>query len=110
MSRSVFSHSSIFRCTRLKYGSEGCAVDGGGIVGFDGPTLGGVKGVAQPTSSPISTAAAISISPRIGSGKLRSFISTTLALLLKRASILVRLRNRFGPFGSDICFPRPVGC
>jgi hypothetical protein len=101
VSRSFFSQSSIFRCTRLKYGSEGCAVEGGGIVGFDGPTLGCVKGVPQPASSPISTTAAISIIPRTGRGKLHSFVSTTLALLLQRTSLGVRPCSSRDPFSLD---------
>jgi hypothetical protein len=79
----------------LEYGTEGCDCCGCGGEGLRGVKSDGAEVVAQPSRLATSTSSISSNASRAGGGKLLSFISTTLALLLKRSSLDVR-RSRSG--------------
>jgi hypothetical protein len=108
MSSSFLSQSSIFRCTRLKYGSEGCGCSVCGIVGFLGPTLGCVEGVAQPSNSAVNSSSAATVSSLAlcghASGRIRSILSSAL----QTAGLFVRSTDGRLPFQSNIVLPLAV--
>jgi hypothetical protein len=108
MSSSFFSQSSIFRCTRLKYGSEGCGCSIGGIVGFLGPTLGCVEGVAQPSNSAVNSSGTATVSSLALCGKASGRIRSILSSALQTAGLFVRSTDGRLPFQSNIVLPLAV--